>query len=134
MQNSQVNEFSPATSMLQVASYFDLIDNAVKTGDTNKRYSMSTNSSTAPSPPVLNGSFTSLIISPTADNMCDLYNSFIDVKLTVGVKNSRLIAANTTVPLGTPNRAVWIGYKDSLDAIESYSIVVNGQSIYTQNY
>jgi hypothetical protein len=34
----------------------------------------------------------------------------------------------------TNKRSIWIGYKDALDAIESYQIIVNGQSIYTQNY
>jgi hypothetical protein len=55
----------------------------VKTGDTNKQYTKSTNSSTAPSPPIRAGSFTSFVISPTADNMCDLYNSFIEADLTI---------------------------------------------------
>jgi hypothetical protein len=38
------------------------------------------------------------------------------------------------LPVGIKDRMVWVGYKDFMDAIESYSIVVNGQSIYTQNY
>jgi hypothetical protein len=29
---------------------------------------------------------------------------------------------------------IWVGYKDSMDSIESYQIFVNGQSVYTQNY
>jgi hypothetical protein len=52
MQSTQLNEFTPATSLLQVSSYFDLIDNPEKTGDTNKRYTMASNSATAPSPPI----------------------------------------------------------------------------------
>jgi hypothetical protein len=98
MLNSQVNEYSSATSLLQVLSYFDDVDRAVKTGDTNKRYTMSTNSSTAPSPPIMNGSFTSLIISPTADNMCDLYNSFIDVRLEFDIKNEFALKACVNLP------------------------------------
>jgi hypothetical protein len=151
MHSTQLNEFSPATSLLQVGYYFDLIDNAVKTGDTNKRYTMSTNSATAPSPPIQNGSFTSFIISPTADNMCDLYNSFLDDDLNLTLKFSAAVGANvytwtpasdgedppevdpvTVVPDNL--RSVWVGYKDAMDAIESYQIIVNGQSIYTQNY
>jgi hypothetical protein len=155
MQSTQVNEFSSATSLLQVGSYFDIIDNAVKTGDTNKRYTMSTNSATAPSPPIRNGSFTSFVISPTADNMCDLYNSFIEARLKIIVKTGLTVSANvygtyvaiydevTGNDLGAAytqsvwpdnSRSVWVGYKDSMDAIESYQIIVNGQSIYTQNY
>jgi hypothetical protein len=32
MQSTAVNDFTPATSLLQVGSYFDIVDNAVKTG------------------------------------------------------------------------------------------------------
>jgi hypothetical protein len=118
---------------------------------------MSTNSATAPSPPIQNGSFTSFIISPTADNMCDLYNSFLDVDIDLKVKVNSAVATNTytytlsaeeqedeeegdpPAPVSvtvTPDnqRTIWVGYKDALDAIESYQIIVNGQSIYTQNY
>jgi hypothetical protein len=151
MQSTQLNEFSPATSLLQVGSYFDLIDNAVKTGDTNERYKMSTNSAIAPSPPIQNGSFTSFIISPLPDNMCDLYNSFLDVELNLSLKLNAAVGANvyTWTPASdgedppevdpvivVPDnlRSVWVGYKDAMDAIESYQIIVNDQSIYTQNY
>jgi hypothetical protein len=150
MQSTQLNEFTPATSLLQVGSYFDLIVNAVKIGDTNKRYTMSTNSATAPSPPIQNGRFTSFIISPAADNMCDLYNSFLDVDLNIVVKLNTAVGANVytgtvaenegdpeaVVVKAVPDnqRSIWVGYKDAMDAIESYQIIVNGQSIYMQNY
>jgi hypothetical protein len=94
MKSTRLNEFTPATSLLQVSSYFDNIVSAVKFGDTNKRYTMSSNSATAPSPPIQNGSFTSFIISPTADNMFDLYNSFIDVDIYLKVKVNTAVAAN----------------------------------------
>jgi hypothetical protein len=118
---------------------------------------MSTNSDVVQSPTIGTGPFTSFVISPTADNMCDLYNSFIDAEIKVTVKNNESIPANvyrTTTTEGdeelpgyfpdlgayTRNtwpdnpRRVWVGYKDSMDAIESYQIIVNGQSVYTQNY
>jgi hypothetical protein len=95
MQSTAVNDFTPATSLLQVGSYFDIVDNAVKTDDTNKRYTLSTNSCTAPSPPIKNGSFTSVVISPTADNMCDLFNSFIEAELNIWIKsNSEFLAVS----------------------------------------
>jgi hypothetical protein len=155
MHSTQVNEFSSATSLLQVGSYFDNIDNAVKTGDTNKRYTVSTNSATAPSPPIRNGSFASFVISPTADNRCDLYNSFIQARLKITVKTGVNVPGNVygsskavldevtgdeigatysqTIWPDNP-RSVWVGSKDSMDAIEPYQIIVKGQSIYTQNY
>ena len=33
MLNSQLNDFASAAHLTQVASYFDIVDNAVKTGD-----------------------------------------------------------------------------------------------------
>ncbi len=132
MQNEQINEFSNQEALTQVASYFDIVDHAVQTGDTNKKYTISTNSCTAPSPPIKNGSWTSVIISPTADNMCDLYNSFITAELQVTVTLSSALTAYTSVN-GSKDPGFWIGYKDSLDAISQYQIVANGQSIYTQS-
>ncbi len=132
MQNEQINEFSNQEALTQVASYFDIVDHAVQTGDTNKKYTISTNSCTAPSPPIKNGSWTSVVISPTADNMCDLYNSFITAELHVTVSLSSALTAHTAVN-GTKKPGFWIGYKDSMDAISQYQIVANGQSIYTQS-
>ena len=51
MLNGQLSDMGYESHLTQVASYFDIVDAAVKTGDTNKRYSISTNVSTAPSPP-----------------------------------------------------------------------------------
>jgi hypothetical protein len=83
--------------------------------------------------------------------MCDLYNSFLDVDLNLTLKFGAAVGANvytytptsldneepevapvTVVPDNLPS--VWVGYKDAMYAIESYKIIVNGQSIYTQNY
>ena len=86
MINEHLNETSAHAIITQVASYFDAVDNAVKTGDTNKRYAMTTNSCTAPSAPIQNSSFTNVVISPTADNMADLYNSYIVADISFKVK------------------------------------------------
>ena len=131
MLNGQLNNFGSETYLTQVASYFDIVDNAVKTGDTNKRYTISTNVSTAPSPPIPDGSWTHIHISSTSDNMCDLYNSYIvaqmDIKPTIGTSAVSFAKAD-----GCNKPAVWIGFKDAMDAIEQYQIVSNGQAIYTQ--
>ena len=132
MLNSQLNDFASAAHLTQVASYFDIVDAAVKTGDTNKRYTISTNTSTAPSPPIAEGTWTNIHIAPTADNMCDLYNSFIEFKMKVGLKIS-CSDGTTKATAGSGNApAFWIGFKDAMDAIEAYQIVANGQVIYTQ--
>jgi hypothetical protein len=137
MLNDQLNEFSNATSLLQVASYFDTVAAAVKIGDTNKRYALSENASTAPSCPVSEGSFTTVTISPTSDNMCDLANSYItailDLSVSLNAALGSVSADITNAANGGHNRAIWVGYKDSMDAIESYQIMANGSVIYTQN-
>ena len=38
MENEQLNEFTPAEHYHQIRSYFDIIDNAIQVGDTNRRY------------------------------------------------------------------------------------------------
>ena len=137
MINGQLNDFASASHLTQVASYFDIVDNAVRTGDTNKRYTISTNTSTAPSPPIAEGSWTNIHISPTADNMCDLYNSFIDVEMKFDMalhsKNSTEETA-TDLSANGHKASFWIGFKDAMDCIESYQIVANGQAIYTQSH
>ena len=131
MLNGQLNDFASASHLTQVASYFDIVDTAVRTGDTNKRYSITTITSTAPSPPIPEGAWTNIHIAPTADNMCDLYNSFIEFKMALKVK--LVSSSSETVKEGAGHApAVWIGFKDAMDAIESYQIVANGQVVYTQ--
>jgi hypothetical protein len=109
---------------------------------------MSTNSTTTPLPPIRNGSFTSFIISPTAENMCDLYNSFLDVDLSLMVKLNAANAANVYTsgngeeepeavvmkPVPDNQRSIWVVYKDAMDSIESYQIIEKAQSIDTHNY
>ena len=96
MQNYEINEFAAQSSLTQVASYFDIVDNAVKTGDTNKRYSISTNACNAPAAPITVGGWTSFVISPQGDNMCDLYNSFITAKMSMTVYQDSKFDAHTS--------------------------------------
>jgi len=137
MLNEQINETSAHAIITQIASYYDAVDNAVKTGDTNKRYSVTTNSCTSPSAPIANKSFPNLIISPTADNHADLYNSFIYAKLSFKVKNAVAHDATTVTAGGSATScanypAVWVGYKDAAQAIAQYQILANGATIYNQ--
>ena len=130
MLNGQFNDFGSETYLTQIASYFDIVDNAVKTGDTNKRYTITSNVSTAPSPPIPDGSWTNIHIAPTADNMCDLANSYIEVEMKF---DATISGTGKAAALGTGNNpSVWIGFKDAMDSIEQYQIVANGQAVYTQ--
>ena len=132
MLNSHLNDYAPQTHLTQCASYFDIIDNAVKTGDTNKRYQITTNTSTGPSPPISPNHWTNVHLAPTCDNMCDLYNSFIEVDMEFRVKLNGTKIEDTSA-LGR-NPAFWVGFKDSMDAVSSYIILSNGTGIYNQSH
>jgi len=131
MLNEQINETSAHAILTQVASYFDAVDAAVRVGDTNKRYTMTTNSCTSPSAPIANGSFTNIVISPTADNMADLYNGFIYAKLKLKLKVEKAHGATANIDGGNPP-SVWVGFKDAAQAIAQYQILANGTTIYNQ--
>ena len=133
MLNEHINEFSVDEGLTQVASYFNIVDNAVKTGDTNKRYTISSNASTAPSCPFNLGSWTSFVISPQGDNMCDLFNSYITVDINLKDFTAAPSTAAAAVTAGYREAGYWVGFKDSMDAVEQYQILANGQSIYTQS-
>ena len=134
----------------QIASYFTAVDNAVSIGDTNKRYQPVNNTSYGPPAPIRPGSFTTVIISPTADNTADIYNGYINAIMKVkvsldktisGFANERTltfhgensqVTAEVHADLTSPHE-VWVGFKDAMDAIEKYEIMANGISVYTQN-
>ena len=136
MLNEQINETSAHTILTQVASYFDAVDAAIRVGDTNKRYALSTNACTSPSAPLTGGTFTNLTISPTADNMADLYNGFIYAKIGLKFKVAKAHAASSAVGTGATNivnsPSVWVGFKDSAQSIGQYQILANGNGIYSQ--
>lgn len=122
----------------QIASYFAAVDNAVSIGDTNKRYQPVNNTSYGPPPPIHGNTFTTVIISPTADNTADIYNGYIRAKMKIRVThtdaNIKAWEDNAQLErkLTNPHK-VWVGFKDAMDAIEKYEIMANGISIYTQN-
>lgn len=136
----------------QIASYFNAVDNAVSIGDTNKRYQPVNNTSYGPPAPIHPNTFTTVIISPTADNTADIYNGFISANMKIKVSLNKEISkwsetnTYTVTPedggepltldlpksIKNPHR-VWVGFKDALDAIEKYEIMANGISVYTQN-
>ena len=132
--NNEVFHKTSAEVNTQVASYFDIVDNAIAMSDTNKKYVIDAQASYSPSAPIHAGSFTTFIISPTCDNTADIYNGFIkanmkiDVDLSVG-PTSALNGVN-----GHDFNGLWVGFKDAMDAVEKYEILANGISIYTQNF
>ena len=135
--NAEVFHKTSAEVNTQVASYFDVVDNAIAMSDTNKKYVIDAQASYSPSAPIHAGSFTTFIISPTCDNTADIYNGFIKANLRIFPELDQAIEDLNGV--GSPDHkhrfdALWVGFKDAMDAVEKYEILANGISIYTQNF
>ena len=149
MLNGEINEFSVTQELTQVASYFAIVDNAIKASDTNKKYKISTNNCEAAPTPFKLGSWCSIPISPQGQNMVDLYNSFITVTLDLGefIDTSAVKALFPALPTytisgtthnigekGFKEPGVWIGFKDAMDIVDQYQLVANGQAFYSQSF
>ena len=131
--NAEVFHKTSAEVNTQVASYFDIVDNAIAMSDTNKKYVIDAQASYSPSAPIHAGSSTTFIISPTCDNTADLYNGFIKATMKINLTLSRQITDLSGVG-GHEMNQIWVGFKDSMDSVEKYEILSNGISIYTQNF
>ena len=135
MFNQEVPYNTSAEVMGQTSSYFTAVENAVATGDTNKRYTISPQSCYAPGPPVQSRSFTTFLVSPSSDNTADLYNGYLNVIMTVYLKCSTSVNTYTSGKYDVnPPTTFWFGFKNARDAIEKYEICANGISIYTQSF
>ena len=138
MYNSEIPHQTSGEVLSQVSSYFAAVDSAIAMGDTNKRYQPATNTCYGPPVPVQANSYTTVVISPTADNTADIYNGYIyaemNVKftLTSGAKAAEVADWADQTALENPY-SLWVGFKDAMDAIEKYEILANGITIYTQN-
>lgn len=132
MLNNEVIMQTSAEACSQIASYFNIVDNCIAMSDTNKQYSINPQTSYSPSPPIQQGSYISVIISPNSHNTADLYNGFIkaDIKIKINISS----ALNSSDVGGHNFNRLWYGFKDARDAIEKYELVANGITIYTQNF
>ena len=138
--NSEVFHKTTPEVNTQIASYFDIVDQCIQTGDTNKKYNIDAQSAYSPGPPINAGSYTTFIISPTCDNMADLYNGFIRAEMRCKFTINQPLASNDQHQMYEEingrryyfNR-MWFGFKDAMDAVEKYDILANGVNIYGQN-
>ncbi len=133
MQNEYLNEYTPAESIKQISQFFDIIDQSVQVGDTNRKYSPSKNAA-SPGGSQKENQYITFNISPVGENICDLYNSVIGATMTTTIKPTATTTAFPSAILTNCNApAVWIGFIDSLDSVASYQIFANGRQIYTQD-
>jgi hypothetical protein len=126
MINREVRTATYAEVNSQVAQYFGIFDQFPQIADTNKRYTLTQNPCYSSSCPIQRDSGTTVVISPTSDNIADIYNGFIYAEMEV---NLNLSAAVTSGEFGK----TWVGFKDAMNAIEKYEILANGISIYSQS-
>ena len=133
MENTMLNEFAPQESIRQVREYFNVIENSVGIGDTNRKYTPS-KSPSSPGGTQAENTYLTFNISPVGENICDLYNSTIGAIMKVTVRPSAQVGAFPSTKLPNCNApAVWIGFTDSFDSVSAYKILANGRQIYTQD-
>jgi hypothetical protein len=135
MLNLGLNEVASQTHFTQVSSFFDIVDNMVKVGDTDKKYFMSRVPVTAPPVPISDNGWTTISLMPKGGNMVDLYNSYIFVEIQFKPEFDLQINEFPVEQrdFREPSR-VWIGYKDAMDCIAQYQIHCNGEEVYSQSH
>ena len=86
MLNNEIELRTSAEVCTQIAQYFHIVDNCISLSDTNKRYTINPQTSYSISPPIPQGSYTSVIISPNTNNTTDIYNGFIKADMEVKIR------------------------------------------------
>ena len=133
--------------MGSVSSHFAQIDNVLLQNECiNGQYQLVTSASYAQNCPVTAPGFTRVCISTNGSIIADLENSYITAELeyTLGLNGlttdvkpfdkAKIDAVADSTIAQTHFTKYFIGFKQSLDALRRYSIYVNSQEIYTQNF
>ena len=108
----------------------------------NGQYNLVTAASYGANCPVETPGFTRVCISTNGSIIADLENSYIEANLRYRLKYSGVAFDNAKVPNADKSGYVgaqkmskfFIGFKQSLDALERYDIYVNSQQIYSQPF
>ena len=108
----------------------------------NGQYNLVTAASYGANCPVETPGFTRVCISTNGSIIADLENSYIEANLRYKLKYSGAAFDNAKVPNANKSGYVgadkiskfFIGFKQSLDALERYDIYVNSQQIYSQPF
>lgn len=133
MQNPEVPHKVPAQVLTQVSKYFYDVESAIQIVDTNRRYQCVVNDCYSSSVPLINNTETTLVISPTIDNMADIYNGYIYGEMEVMLSCSKAIPKFTGTDIRNPH-TVWVGFKDAKCSMYKYEILSNGGQIYLQSF
>ena len=110
-----------------VSEYFQLVDDCIRPNEEiNGQYRVTTTACYSQDCPVQAPSFTHVNISVNGAQMTDIENSYITATLDVTFSMSKGMSEQ-----GLP---IFIGFKQSLDALERYEILVNSNVLYQQTY
>lgn len=130
--NNNVSHNIRAEIISQVATYFDVVDNCVREGDTNKKYTYAQQSTYA-GPTVTAKGNASFIISPSCDNTADIKNGFIITTFYGKATIDKTVTENKSEYTDPLPECTWIGWDDAYLINEKYDLVHEGQSKYTQS-
>ena len=128
-----------------VTSHFAAIETILQQNECiNGQYNLLTSASYVQGTPVVAPGFTRVCISSNGSIIMDLENSYITAELEYtmrwwGAADGNLAKKNNNEGLGkvmdkNPFTKYFIGFKQSLDALERYDIYVNAQQIYSQSF
>jgi hypothetical protein len=117
-----------------VSSYFTQIGSVLQQNEcVNGQYRTTTSGSYANACPAAMPAFTRVCISTNGSTIVDMDTSYITVQLQYTLsldKGLTVIPATVTDTVGLGK--YFIGFKNSIEALERYSIFVNSQELYTQ--
>jgi hypothetical protein len=114
-----------------VSSYFTQIGSVLQQNEcVNGQYRTTSSGSYANACPAALPAFTRVCLSTNGSTIVDMDTSFV----TASLEYTLSLDKGITVPAGTKKSACryFIGFKNSLEALERYSIYVNSQELYTQ--
>jgi hypothetical protein len=106
------------------------------------QYHIVQDGSTAPNCPIQKDQFTQVNISPNSTEVVDMDNSFITATLNVEFSfNVAITPAHVTANWHAANspgsshwRKIFIGFKNSMDALKEHDILVNSTEIWKQHF
>ena len=126
-----------------VSNHFAQIESVLlKNECINGQYNLVTAASYASNCPVDTPGFTKICFSTNGANIADLENSYIEADIEYTLRYSGIASfANAKLPkhdgsavIGDALAKFFIGFKQSLDALERYDIYCNSQLVYSQPF
>jgi hypothetical protein len=117
-----------------VSSYYTRLAGVLQRNESvNGQYRSTVSSCYGGNTPVRIPNFTRVCISTNGSTIVDLANSFIEMHLKYKFHLNRpMPEINSQTPLGS--RVLFVGFKNSLEALSRYDIYVNSNKIYSQSW